>query len=274
MIKGNIHLFQMTPAIGAEISNVDLTQPLSDQTFKEIHNALMTHSVIFFRDQQLTAPQLRDFALRFGTLNVHPFLPKVEDIPEITLFENDRERPPSVNVWHADLTALRKPPMGAILYAYVVPPNGGDTLWASMYAVYDALSDDVQRFISTLTAVHSIDSAAYAKALGDRVKVEQQGVHTAEHPVVRTHPETGRKCLFVNSGDTISITGMKKRESDALLQMLFKHVETPEFQVRFRWQRDSVAFWDNRCTQHYAVADYWPERRVMFRAAIEGDVPQ
>jgi taurine dioxygenase len=200
-------------------------------------------------------------------------MPAVDGVSEITVFENDRERPAAVNFWHSDLTSLKKPPMGAVLYAHIIPPTGGDTLWSNMYAAFDALSGSMKRFLTSLVAVHAVDPADYGKALGDKVKIVQTGVRSAEHPVVRTHPVTGRKSLFVNAGSTKSIKDMKASESDALLQMLFRHVELPEFQVRFRWQQHSIAIWDNRCTQHYAVADYWPHRRVMYRAAIDGDAP-
>ena len=273
MIEQSIHVRQMTPIIGAEISNVDLSLPLSSQTFQEIHDALMAHCVVFFREQPVTPGQLRDFASRFGVLDVHPYLPNVAGIPEVNLFENDRDRPAATNLWHTDMTFLKEPPMGAVLYAHHIPPIGGDTLWANMYAAYEALSEQMQHFLSGMIAVHEVDYAAYAKALGDQIKVDKDGVRSAEQPIVRKHPITGRKCLFVNAGGTKHIKGMKKSESGALLQMLFRHVELPEFQVRFNWGPHSIAVWDNRCTQHYAVADYWPERRLMYRVAIEGDKP-
>jgi taurine dioxygenase len=273
MTEQEFQVRRMAPAIGAKIEGVDLSERLDEQTLHKIHDALIAHGVIFFRNQVITPANLRDFAARFGRLNIHPYLPKVEGIPELTLLENDHDRPPAVNLWHSDLLFLEEPPLGAVLYAHHVPPCGGDTLWANTYAAYEALSGEMQRFLSGLVTVNQSNYAAYRKALGDEVDVDEGEVRSAEHPLVRTHPVTGRKCLFMSSGATKYVKGLMARESDALLEMLFRHIQTPEFQVRFRWQRHSVAIWDNRCTQHYAVADYWPERRVMFRAAIEGDRP-
>jgi taurine dioxygenase len=270
-----IHVMPLTPTIGAEINNVDLAQQIAEETFRQIHAALIDHCVIFFRDQKLAPENVRDLAARFGVLNTDGFLPQMDGLPEVTILQNDEERPPAINFWHTDSTYMQAPVMGVVLYAEHVPSFGGDTIWANMYAAYDALSDHMKRLLSGLSAVHSVSYAAYVKALGDKVKVDKRGgdERSAEHPVVRTHPVTKRKCLFVNKATTKYIKGLHTNESDAILQMLYRHVELPEFHIRFRWRPHSIAIWDNRCTQHYAVADYYPQRRLMHRVPIAGDVP-
>lgn len=266
----------LTPAIGAEIENVDLSQPLSDELFEQIQQALLTYGVIFFRDQPLDPRHLYNFARRFGELDTGGILPKVDGLPGVTVSHNDRDRRPVLNIWHTDSTYVAVPPMGVVLYCDRAPPVGGDTIWASMYAAYDALPAQMKALLADLVAVHETSYEAYLKSVGDKVKVDLGGgarVRSAEHPVVRTHPVTGRKCLFVNSGLTKYIKGLKPIESDTLLGMLYRHCELPEFQVRFRWRARSLAMWDNRCTQHYGVADYWPQERLMYRAPIKGDIP-
>ena len=265
-----------TPAIGATISKVDLSAPLSNQQFDEIHDALLRHSVIFFHDQNLTPDQQKDFSRRFGPLQSHAYIPHLEGHEEIVVLENDEKRPPNINAWHTDVTFQKNTPMGCVLYAREMPQTGGDTIWASMYAAYEALSDKMQSFLSGLTALHSSGhvfgrGGGYSQSRGADQAAEN--MPEAVHPVLRTHPETGRIGLFVNSIFTVKINDMKTAESDALLQFLFEHMTTPEFQVRFRWAQNSIAFWDNRCTQHYALADYWPERRLMHRVSIDGDAP-
>ena len=269
----------LTPAIGAVVHGVNLSEPLSDERCAAIERAFLDHQVIFFRDQVLTKEDLKRFGQHFGALNVHPFLPKVEGDPEVILLENDRSRPPAVNVWHSDLTFMPKPPLGAVLLARKIPDVGGDTLWASMTAAYDGLSAEIQEQLTGLTAVHRGSLAEYRAALGDHVSLDPESEWadpspTAEHPIVRTHPVTGRKSLYVSSSDTRLIKGMEPAESAALLRQLFRHAETPEFHVRFRWRVGDVAFWDNRCTQHYATADYWPKERTMHRVTVEGDRPR
>ena len=276
--NSNIEIEVLTPAIGAIVHGVDLSKPLTGDQYAPIERAFLDHQVIFFRQQHVAKEDLKRFGRHFGTLNVHPFLPKVERDPKVILLHNDRKRPAAVNVWHADLTFMQKPPLGAVLVARQVPDAGGDTLWASMYAAYDGLTSDMQRRLSSLTAVHRGSLAAYRAALGDHAPLDPNSEWanpnpSAEHPVVRTHPVTGRKSLFVSSADTRAIKGMKPGESDDLLQILFRHAETPEFQVRFRWRAGDVAFWDNRCTQHYAAADYWPQERIMHRVTVEGERP-
>lgn len=270
----------ITPNIGAEISGIDLSEPLGNENYAIVHDALMTHGVIFFRDQHMTPDQHKDFAGRFGHLQVHPFAPNLgEDHPEIIVIEHNEKRPPDLNNWHTDVTFMAEPPLGSVLYARTMPATGGDTLWASMYAAYDALSDRMQGILCELTAVHDYEhifgksGRLYRNQDDDSMKKAREKLPPAEHPVIRTHPVTGRNGIFVNSSFAVRIKDMKEKESRALLEFLHQHVQQPEFQCRFRWQENSVAFWDNRCTQHYAVADYFPERRVMHRATIDGDRP-
>lgn len=268
---GRIEVVPATPTIGAHVGGVALDAELSDATILDIERALSEHLVLFFHGQTVSPEQHRRFGQRFGTLQVHPFLPALEGYPEIVVLENDRARPPQVNFWHTDVTFVPCPPLGSILLAREVPVCGGDTIWTNMYAAYESLSGSVQRLLDGLTATHVGQVDRYEAAYGRAATVAAPP--QAEHPIVRVHPVTGRKALFVNAASTRRVVGMSQRESDALLQLLFKYVEIPEFQVRLRWAANTVAFWDNRCTQHYAVADYWPNHRLMHRVTIEGDQP-
>ena len=275
-----IHVRPLGPVIGAEIHGVDLSKPLGEATFKEIEAALHQYLVIFFRDQALDPESHMRFASQFGDLEPpHPFFPKVESHPQISVLENDEARPPETNIWHTDVTWRDKPPLGSVLYGAEIPECGGDTLWANMYAVYDSLSEQEKERIEGLRAVHSIEvfgaTGNYENAKDDDAFSEiLKQYPPRSHPVVRTHPVTGAKCLFVNATFTQYIEGMEREESDVLLRDLCDKVKTPEFQVRFSWTKGAVAVWDNRATQHYAVADYWPNYRRMQRVTISGDVPQ
>jgi taurine dioxygenase len=259
-------------ALGAEVSGLDLGRPLDDGAFAKLHDAWMEHQVLFFRDQPISREQHKAFGRRFGTLHVHPVLQPLRDAghPEIVVLESGGERGGYVAArWHSDVTFEPEPPLGSILRAVEVPAAGGDTLWASMYAAWEALSDRMQRLLSGLEAVHdpglfrAVRDEAVRRSLPERVV----------HPVVRTHPVTGRRALFVNSVFTRSIEGMRPAESRALLGFLFEHLGQPEFTCRLRWRRDTVAMWDNRCTQHRVVADNLIEARRMERVTIRGDRP-
>jgi len=268
----SIQVDKLTPHAGAEIRGVDLSQPLDERTFKEIHDALIDSGVIFFRDQHLTPDQQKAFGRLFGELHMHPAAPReLADHPEILVIHADeKSKHVAGENWHSDVSCDLEPPMGSILYMHELPPVGGDTLFASMYAAYEALSEPMKRFLEPLTAMHE----------GEHVYRGRYGVDDtgktfpkAEHPVVRTHPVSGRKALYVNGGFTTRIVQLKRPESDALLQFLYRHVETPEFHCRFRWQVNSIAFWDNRCMQHHAMWDYYPQRRHGHRVTIRGDKP-
>jgi taurine dioxygenase len=272
MTNTAIRIDKLTPHVGAEIRGVDLSRPLDERTFKDIHAALVDNGVIFFRDQHLTPEQQKDFGRLFGELHVHPAAPSLlPGHPEILVIHADEtSKHVAGENWHSDVSCDPEPPMGSILYMHELPPVGGDTLFASMDAAYDALSEPMKRFLEPLTAMHE----------GEHVYRGRYGVDDtgrvfpkAEHPVIRTHPVSGRKALFVNGGFTTRIVQLRRAESDALLHFLFRHVETPEFQCRFRWQVHSVAFWDNRSVQHHAMWDYYPQRRHGHRVTIRGDKP-
>lgn len=267
-----ITLDPYTPIIGAEVGGVDVREPLDDATFAELHRALLEWKVLFFRDQRVTGEQHRAFAARWGELEVHPFLPQ-GDVPHVVRFEHDEKSRPTENVWHTDVTWRQIPSLGSVLRAVEVPAVGGDTMWADMGAAYDGLPEDVKARIEGMVAVHDF-THTFGQALdGEQLREMQAKYPPAHHPVVRTHPETGRKTLFVNDVFTSHIVGVDRDESDALLEYLGAQARVPEYQCRFHWRADSIAFWDNRATQHYAAADYWPDRRVMERATIIGDQP-
>jgi taurine dioxygenase len=266
-------------ALGAEIEGVDLGQ-IGDEAFSEVSAAFLEHLVLFFRDQEITRDQQKAFARRFGTLQIHPFDQPLKDEghPEFVVFESNEKKPYVAEAWHSDVTFFEWPSLGSVLRCVVAPSVGGDTMWASMYAAYEALSDKMQRMLGDLVAVHNLARAFSlfpdkSEQLDDEAKLALQRVFSAEHPVVRTHPETGRKGLFVNSHFTASIKGMKPSESAALLGFLYRHIETPDFSCRFRWQANSVVMWDNRCTQHRAVADNRSAHRLLERVTINGDKP-
>jgi taurine dioxygenase len=269
MAYETIEITKLTPHIGAEIGGVDLSRPLGNRQFQEVHDALMENLVIFFRDQHLTRDQHKDFARHFGKLAIHPVLGTGD--PEITVIHIDETSKHAAGEdWHTDMSCCESPPMGSILHLTEIPPVGGDTLFASMYAAYDRLSPVMQEFLCGLTAVHDAEPVFGGRGLQAR---SGGRFPQTEHPIVRVHPVTGRKALYVNQEFTTRINGLTKPESDALLQMLWRHIETPEFQCRFRWQANSVAFWDNRCAQHHAMWDYFPQRRHGYRVTVEDSFP-
>ena len=259
----------LTPTIGATIHGVDLSRPLDDQAFDEIHHAWMEHLVVFFRDQELTPEQHLEFGRRFGPLHIHPAAPYVHDNPELMQIHTDRHSQRNNGAgWHSDVSADDEPPLGSILHLHQVPAKGGDTLFANMYAAYDALSSPMQNWLTGLQAVHRAD---YAGLYGDHKP--QRAFPQSTHPVIRAHPVTAKKALYVNSGFTRRIEGLSAAESRGLLQFLFEHIRNPAFQCRFQWQPNSIAMWDNRCTQHLAVWDYFPDTRSGIRVTVKGDRP-
>ncbi|ODT88428.1 taurine dioxygenase [Phenylobacterium sp. SCN 70-31] len=274
-----MHVRPLTPTIGAVIEGVDLAQGVSADLAAALRQELLKHQVLFFEGQDLTPVQHRDFAARFGALHTHPLYPGVPEAPELFTLDNHAGNPTDNDAWHTDVTFIETPPMGSILHARLLPPNGGDTIWASMKAAYEALSPTLRSFLETLDAVHDFargfpQRGIVANAAGADKHAQALAEHPPVlHPVVRTHPETGEDALFVNFGFTERIKGLRRKESDAILHMLFEHVTRPEFQVRWRWTPNAIAFWDNRITQHYAVNDYLPARRVMIRATILGERP-
>lgn len=269
----------LTPTIGALIEGVDLSQPVSDDLLQAIRQAFLKHQVVFFEDQHITPVQHRDFAARFGALHTHPLYPGVPEAPELFILDNHKDNPTDNDSWHTDVTFIETPPMASILYAKLLPPSGGDTIWSSSKAAYEALSPAFREFLSGLDAVHDFargfpTRGIVANAAGADKHAQAVAEHPPVlHPVIRTHPETGEDGLFVNFGFTERIKGLRRKESDAILNMLFEHIQKPEFLVRWRWSPNAIAFWDNRVTQHYAVNDYLPHRRIMNRATVLGDRP-
>jgi taurine dioxygenase len=269
----------LTPTIGALVENVDLAVPLDAEQFADIQAALLRHQVIFFENQRLTPVQHRDFAARFGALHTHPLYPGVPEAPELFTLDNHQANPTDNDSWHTDVTFIETPPKAAILHAHLLPALGGDTIWSNMKAAFEALSPSFRDYLTTLDAVHDFARGFPASGVvAGNAGVEAHARAVAAnppvtHPVVRTHPETGEDGLFVNSTFTDRIVGLTRKESDAILGMLFEHIQKPEFLVRWRWTENAIAFWDNRVTQHYAVNDYLPARRVMVRATILGDRP-
>ncbi len=264
-----IEIEPLNPVIGAIVHGVDLGSPLSDEIFESIHEAWMQHLVLFFHDQTISPAQHLAFGQRFGKLHIHPAAPYAHNNPALMVIHTDRNsKRQNGSGWHSDVSADEEPPLGSILHLTRVPPYGGDTLFANMYAAYDALSKPIQRLLCELQARHVSD---YTGVYGNHPP--QREFPSAVHPVVRTHPITGKQALFVNAGFTKRILGVSRVESDTLLSMLFKHVTDPTFQCRFRWKPNAVAMWDNRCVQHFAIWDYYPEARSGIRVTVQGDRP-
>ena len=274
-------------ALGAEIHGIDLGKSLSNRQFDTIHQAFLDHQVIFFRDQQITPEQHMAFGRRFGDLDIHPFAAGLDDYPEVlpVIKEASDHSGNFGGTWHSDVTFYEKPALGSILYALEVPDYGGDTMFANQYLAYETLSEGMRRMLDGLKAVHNA-SRAYGtenSRTTNRVRDRSQtsmkirtGADAEQemvHPVVRTHPETGRKGLFVNHVFTRRFDGWTEAESQPLLDFLYAHATRPEFTCRFRWAKGSIAFWDNRCVQHYALNDYHGQRRHMHRVTICGDRP-
>lgn len=271
----------LTGALGAEIFGLDLSQPLDDATFAQIHKAFLDHLVIFFRDQTLSPANLVAFAKRFGPMDPHPFLKGMAEQPEVLeIIREKTDKHIFAPGWHADVTWKERPVLGSMLYALEVPETGGDTLFANQYMAYDALSEGMKTMLGRVRARHS-GSYVYGGDEPERgtyvhkLKVDRTVAARAEafHPIVRTHPETKRKCIFVNPGWTLGLEDMNDDEAGPLLEFLFDHTVRPEFTCRFRWQPGSLAFWDNRCTQHSPIDDYFGKRRHLLRVTIEGDRP-
>ncbi|MGH7154363.1 MAG: TauD/TfdA dioxygenase family protein, partial [Acetobacteraceae bacterium] len=278
-LDDRIKVAPIAGAVGAELSGVDLSLALADAAVAVIREAWLAHGVVFFRNQDLPPERLLGLARRFGTVLEYPFLRGLDEYPEVVpVVKLQHERSNFGGVWHSDTAYLPQPPMGTMLVAREVPPFGGDTLFASQTCAYDALSDGMRRMLEGLRAVNSSAKAEVSKTREDRVRDSARNdakrSYEAEHPVVRTHPETGRKALYVNIAHTQRFVGMTDEESAPLLGYLFRHQVRPEFTCRFRWAPGSVAFWDNRCTLHNPVNDYHGHRRVMHRVTLAGDTPR
>lgn len=261
----------LTPAIGAEIEGADLTR-LDDGLIAALRAALLAHQVLFFRDQSLTRAQHIAFAHAFGELEIHPATPKDQPNPEALRIAHGPDSRGQENAWHSDVTWREKPSLGSILRAIELPDVGGDTLFANMALAYERLDEATREQITGRTAVHDI-ARVFAKRLGKPAEELRERYPLQEHPVVRTHPETGARILYVNTAFTSHIKDMEPEESDALLQRLYRMAWDPEIQCRFRWSPGAMAFWDNRACQHFAASDYFPKVRIMERVTIAGDKP-
>lgn len=262
-------------AIGAEIDGVTLHPDLPEGVVAEIRRIWLEHSVVFFRGQDLSPTAFAATARRFGEVVHYPFLKGLPEAPEvIPVAKLEHETVNFGGLWHTDTAYLETPPMATMLIAREVPPFGGDTLFASGYAAYDALSDGMKRMLEPLRAVNSSTKAEKTRTREDRASHEPRKVLEAEHPVIRTHPETGRKAIYVNGGHSLRFVGMTEEESTPLLEYLFQHQVRPEFTCRFRWEPGSVALWDNRCALHNPINDYHGHRRIMHRVTLAGDRPQ
>jgi taurine dioxygenase len=269
---------KLAAALGAEILGVDLARELAADTVRAIREAWLAHGVIFFRDQDLSSAQFMAFAQALGSPVEYPFIKGLEGYPCITpVVKLEHERINFGGIWHSDTTYLEAPPMATLLIAREVPPAGGDTLFANQCLAYETLSAGLKETLTGLTAVASSAKADVSKTREDRLKTDgredAKKEYSAEHPVVRTHPETGRRALYVNIAHTVRFKGWSEEESAPFLNYLFQHQIKPEFTCRFNWRPGSIAVWDNRCTQHNPVNDYHGSRRVMHRITLAGDVP-
>jgi taurine dioxygenase len=273
-----IKVLPLAGAIGAEITGVDLATDLVDDTLAEIRRAWLEHLVVFFRDQVLGPPEFLAFARRIGEPVEYPFVKGIDGFPEIiAVTKLPHETVNFGGIWHSDTVYLERPPMATMLVAREVPPYGGDTMFANMYAAYDALSPGMRALLDDVRAVNSSALADVSKTREDRIRDSGQGVeqdYLAEHPVVRTHPETGRRALYVNAAHTLRFADMTEEESRPLLRYLFEHSVRPEFTCRFQWRVGSVALWDNRCAMHNPVNDYHGHTRTMHRITLGGDTPR
>ena len=272
------NLEQITPTIGAEISNIDLSQDLSEEKLDQIYQDLIDYKVIFFRNQEISPKNHIALAKSFGEIEPpHPVYPHVKDFPEIVLLENDANNPPDTDEWHTDVTFKSDPAFASILYSKIIPPSGGDTLWCSLSAIYEALPDDTKKYLETLRAVHDMGSFRNNFIEDDNEKSAQnvnegfQKFGNAIHPMVKVHPISKKKLLYINPGFTSQIVGMNMTDSNNLLTYLFNFMNKPEFQIRFKWSANTIAIWDNRCTMHYAIGDYMPHHRQMNRITVLND---
>jgi taurine dioxygenase len=275
----SLEVVPMAGRIGAEVHGLDLAKPLDAETVAAVEAALHEHLVLFFPKQRMDEHAHLAFARHFGTPEgKHPFIPHAPGLEEVAVL--DAEAGGRADLWHTDVTFAPKPPMGSILHMRTCPAYGGDTMWANMYAAYESLSPAMQKFLEGLSAQHAVTAAAPHVLRKDRFRPRPTGaielpksIPTSAHPVVRTHPATGRKALFVNPAWTSHVVELAYAESEALLAFLFEHSTLPENTVRRRWSEGDVGFWDNRCTMHYAIADYGKEPRKIHRVTLQGEVP-
>lgn len=272
----NLQIKKVTQVVGAEVRGISLKDPISGQELDELEAALLQHHVLFFRDQDISPEEQVRFARHFGEISTPPFTPKYGSDPNYIVLDQVSPEGEGADNWHSDNTFMEEPPLGSILKAVLLPETGGDTCFANMVAAYEALSEPIRNLLDGLQAEHDITKplqkaikAGHSEANLNDIQAKWPPV---QHPVVRTHPRTGNKALFVNGNSTTRLIGISERENEMLLPFLLEHVRSPNFQCRFRWDTNSIAFWDNRSVQHYAVPDY-QERRVMHRVTLAGDRP-
>jgi taurine dioxygenase len=263
----------LTPSIGAVVGGFRMNGDLPDEQIAEIRRALLDWKVIFFRDQDVSVAEHVAFGRRFGELEIHPFTPNRKDHPEVVIIHHDENSKSGQNEWHSDVTWRQKPSLGSILRAKIAPPVGGDTLFADMNAAYEGLDEASRAMIDGLHAIHSFSRIFGANLPEEKRKKMQEQYPDARHPVVRTHPETAAKSLYVNAAFVSHIDGMDDRQGRRLLRRLYRQASVPEYQCRFHWRKNSVAFWDNRAVQHYATFDYNPAVRRVERVTVAGDRP-
>jgi taurine dioxygenase len=270
---------RLAGSLGAELSGLDLSQPLRPQDLAALRSAWLEHGVVFLRDQHLTSEQYMAFAHAMGTPVEYPFVKGIDGFPVIIEIKKlEHEKVNFGGVWHSDTAYLEQPPMATMLLAREIPPYGGDTMFSNQVQAYESLSDGMKRLLDGLVAVNTSAKADVTRTREDRLaevgRTDANSQYEAEHPVVRTHPETGRKALYVNSAHTARFVGMTEEESAPLLQFLFAHQKKEEFTCRFRWQVGSLALWDNRCTHHFPINDYHGFRRLLHRITLAGDRPR
>ena len=271
------HVKRLSPSIGGEIHGVDLSRPLGSDLKELIYEALLVYKVIFFRDQNISTEEHINFSKNFGELEIHPFAPKKEDFPEVLVITHNENSKGRENTWHSDVTWRKEPSLGSVLRMIQKPAHGGDTLFADMYAAYDGLPDHVKEKLDGAIAVH--DFANFRNRLikegksAEEIQAFNEEYPMPEHPVIRTHPDTQKKVIYVNAAFTQYIKDWKEEDSKEMLTYLYSRASVPEYQCRFAWEENSIAFWDNRACQHYANSDYWPNIRKVERVTIIGDRP-
>ena len=271
------HVKRLSPSIGGEIHGVDLSKPLGAELKELIYEALLVYKVIFFRDQNISTEEHINFSKNFGELEIHPFAPKKEDFPEVLVITHNENSKGRENTWHSDVTWRKEPSLGSVLRMIQKPAHGGDTLFADMYAAYDGLPDHVKEKLDGAIAVH--DFANFRNRLikegktAEEIQAFNEEYPMPEHPVIRTHPDTQKKVIYVNAAFTQYIKDWEEKDSKEMLTYLYSRASVPEYQCRFAWEENSIAFWDNRACQHYANSDYWPNIRKVERVTIIGDRP-
>lgn len=268
-----IEVHPLTPAIVAEIRGIDLGRPCDAGTLADIEKVFLDHKVLVFRDQAITTDQHVAFCRQLGDLEVHPFAPHKPDHPEVMVLWSNERRRGSENFWHSDVTWRTEPSLGSMLRAVTIPPVGGDTLFANMEMAYESLPDELRRQVDDMTAVHDFTRVFGRGKTPEEIAELRETYPLVEHPVIRTHPVTGRRSIYVNTLFTSHLVGVEAEESARILRTLYRTAAVPEHQFRLRWAPDTFALWDNRCVQHYATSDYHPQERVMERVTIVGDRP-